>query len=268
MLRVTAPWGAGGAVCQYGQHPGLVGLSVHLLGDAGRPVPGKHLFSSYSVSSFCKEPRLVVWPWTKLWQQFISIETALSREIGSFSLKCHWYCWCHSCLGHPKDISVCFQGDFCGFLFTNDVPWLPVGFGSLSQGWVGVGWCVKLCSCPGHIPSDAVCAEPGRGGPGLCCPRGQPPSSQTLSHSPGTGLLRLSCLCWRMVPHRGNRRHSHLVLPLWAQPGSSCPAALGPVAPDPGHPAALGGQAQGMAWMWMSSPGPRWKCTLGRKFLT
>lgn len=76
----------------------------------------------------------MVWPSTKLWQQFISIETALSKEIGSFSLKCHWYCSCHSYLGHPKEISVCFQGDFCGFLFTNDVPWLPLGFGSLSQG--------------------------------------------------------------------------------------------------------------------------------------
>lgn len=64
----------------------------------------------------------------------ISIETALSKEIGNFSLKCHWYFSCHSYLGHPKEISVCFQGDFCGVLFTNDVPWLPLGFGSLSQG--------------------------------------------------------------------------------------------------------------------------------------
>lgn len=109
---------------------GCLSISLEIRQDL---VPGKHLFSSYSVSRFCKEPRLVVWPSTKLWQQFISIETALFKEIGSFSLKCHWYRSCHSYLGHPKEISVCFQGDFRGFLFTNDVPWLPLSFGSLSQ---------------------------------------------------------------------------------------------------------------------------------------
>lgn len=78
-----------------------------------------------------------------------------------------------------------FQGDFCGFLFTNDVPWLPLGFGSLSQGRVGVGWSVKLCSGPGLIPSEAVCADPCRGGPGLCCPHGRAPKLLLPVPQPG-----------------------------------------------------------------------------------
>lgn len=144
------------AVCPNGQHlghPVLVGLGAHLPERQEGLWLAKQLLSLCCVLRFCKKPRLTgslafnlaIVPilWKGLWFWFFSKTKNLTNDC--FSLKCHWYRSCCPELRHPRETQACLC-DFCRFLFTDPIPLLPLGFGSLVRGKAECCWCPKPCT--------------------------------------------------------------------------------------------------------------------------